>query len=131
MHWGGIRTHAAGTSWQRDAWGTRGQGLPPQWPPGIERGNNLEAPLTTLGTLLHVGAREALHQGMGRLQGTRPGRWDVEHTTAGGQGLGTAPIAEQAVMAQALEAAGEHMEQLCGEVNYVARRTQMSDLLRS
>ena len=64
-----------------------------------------------LGTLLHVGAREALHQGMGRLQRTRRWREDVEHATAGGQGLGMAPITEQPVMAQALEAAGEHMQQ--------------------
>ena len=64
-----------------------------------------------LGTLLHVGAREALHQGMGRLQRTRRWREDVEHATAGGQGLGTAPMTEQPVMAQALEAAGEPMEQ--------------------
>jgi len=35
----------------------------------------------------------------------------VEHATAGRQGLGTASIAEQPVMAQALEATGEHMQQ--------------------
>src|SRR4029434_9535473 len=34
-----------------------------------------------------------------------------EHATASGQGLGPAPIPEQPRMAQALEAAGEHMEQ--------------------
>ena len=45
------------------------------------------------------------------VSGDEAWRWDVEHPTAGGQGLGTAPIAREPVMAQALEAAGEHMQQ--------------------
>ena len=44
-------------------------------------------------------------------RGRGGGGGTVEHATAGSQGLGTAPIAEQPVMAQALEAAGEHMQQ--------------------
>ena len=35
----------------------------------------------------------------------------MEHATAGREGLGPAAIAEQPIMAQALEATGEHMQQ--------------------
>ena len=35
----------------------------------------------------------------------------MEHTTTGREGLGTAAITEQPIMAQALEATGEHMQQ--------------------
>ena len=57
-----------------------------------------------LRTLPDIGAREPLHEGGGRLQGPWKRRGHVEHASAGGQGLSTAPIAEQPVMAQALEA---------------------------
>jgi len=64
-----------------------------------------------LRTLPDIGACKPLHESRGRLQGSE-GRWDqVEHATAGKQGLGTAAIAEQPVMAQALKAPGEHMQQ--------------------
>ena len=53
--------------WQTCSWRTCREGLPPRWQPGIERRDDLEASLMALGTLLHVGARKALHQGMGRL----------------------------------------------------------------
>jgi len=59
-----------------------------------------------LRTLPDIGACKPLHESRGRLQGSE-GRWDqVEHATAGKQGLGTAAIAEQPVMAQALKAPG-------------------------
>jgi len=48
-----------------------------------------------LRTLPDIGACKPLHESRGRLQGSE-GRWDqVEHATAGKQGLGTAAIAEQ------------------------------------
>ncbi len=37
-------------------------------------------------------------------------------------------IGEQAIMSDALEAMRQDMEELCGEVNYVARMTQMTIL---
>jgi hypothetical protein len=63
------------------------------------------------GTLLAIDPREPLHQGAGRLPGSRWGRRDMAHTTAGGEGLGTAPIAEPPVVAQALQALGEDRQQ--------------------
>src|SRR5262245_37353768 len=125
MRWCGTRTHTAETSRRTNVWGTRSQGLLPQWPPGIERGNDLEAPLMALRTLPDVGACEPLHEGSGRLQGAEGRRGQVEYATAGRQGLGTAAIAEQPVMAQALEAPGEHMQQEapdklgCWEAHYL------------
>ena len=38
------------------------------------------------------------------------------------------PVGEEAVVPEPHEAAGEHMQELCGEVNYVARMTQMTVL---
>jgi len=66
-------------------------------------GNNLEAPDDT-GDTAACRCREALHQGM-VVPGTRPGggTWSTRRQALGS---GTAPIAEQAVMAQTLEAAG-------------------------
>jgi len=57
-----------------------------------------------LRTLPDIGAREPLHEGGGRLQGAGGRRGQMEHAPAGRQGLGTTAIAEQPVMAQALEA---------------------------
>lgn len=69
------------------------------------------AALTALRTLSDVGARAPLHESGGRLQGAWKRRGHVEHAPAGRQGLRTAPIAEQPVMAQALEAPGKPMQQ--------------------
>ena len=83
----------------------------PQGQPGVEQGDALQAPPMALRTLLEVGAREPLHQGAGRLQGPRRWRWVLERPTAGSQRLGTTPIAEHPVVAQALEASREDMQQ--------------------
>ena len=93
------------------SWGTCRGRRPPQGQPGVERGDALQAPPMALRTLLEVGAREPLHQGAGRLQGPRRWRWGVERPTAGSQRLGTTPIAEHPVVAQALEASREDMQQ--------------------
>ena len=59
-----------------------------------------------LRTLPDIGACEPLHEGSGRLQAAGRRRGQVEHATAGREGLGPAAIAEQPIMAQALEATG-------------------------
>jgi hypothetical protein len=73
LRWCGTRTPTVGTSQRLNVWGTRSQGLRPQWPPGIERGNDLEVPLMALRTLPDIGACEPLHEGSGRLQAAGTG----------------------------------------------------------
>jgi hypothetical protein len=83
LRWYGTRTPTVGTSPRPHVWGTRSQGLRPQWPPGIERGNDLEVPLMALRTLPDIGACEPLHEGSGRLQAAGRRRGQVEHAPAG------------------------------------------------
>src|SRR4029453_14248227 len=58
LRWYGTRTPTVGTSPRPHVWGTRSQGLRPQWPPGIERGNDLEVPLMALRPRPDIGACE-------------------------------------------------------------------------
>ena len=67
----------------------------------------------------------------GRLEPWRGPAEPLEHTATEDKGGLPSPIRQQPIMADTLEACGEHMQELCGEVNYVASRTQMFDLLRS
>jgi hypothetical protein len=75
---------------------------------------------TDLGTR---GSGRVVSEGDGRLggRGTRRHGRPAQLTAQGELGLADT-VGEDAIVPDALEATGEHMEQLCGEVNYVARR---------
>ena len=82
----------------------------------------------TVRTALDIDPREATHRLGGRRGGRRDGRRLAEGVTSGWQSVGAAPIAEEPIVTNAHPATGQGMQQLCGEVNYVARMTQMTIL---
>jgi len=63
-----------------------------------------------------------------RLEPWRGPAEPLEHTATEGKGGLPSPIRQQPIMADTLEARGEHMEELCGALNYVARMIQRSIL---
>ena len=74
-----------------------------------------------LRTTLDVDARQATHHGRGGFMGQRAERGLGKQAAACRDAGCTTAIAQDAIVANADEPFGDHVEQLCGEANYVAR----------
>jgi hypothetical protein len=106
---------------------------PRTWAVGGRRdGLTMQGTCATLRTLRQINPRhvlEPLDDGLFLARGRR--RHVAKEVAALRQGARFTPIGEEAIVAEADKASREDMQELCGQVNYVARMTQMSDLLRS
>ena len=79
--------------------------------------------MPTVRALLDINAGQPLHQRGCRYWWRRGRHLHVQDGAAEPQPLGTIAIAQYPIMPHADETRGEHMEQLCGEANYVAGET--------
>ncbi len=96
--------------------GLEAQGLHPEHPPALTRGTHRRR---LVGCWSRCGFRRHRRCGAHRL---------LEQHSAPLELRLAAPVREQPIMTETLEAGGQDMEQLCGALNYVARMTQMSIL---
>jgi hypothetical protein len=90
-------------------------------PRAIDCRDHAEPPLATMRALLDIDAGQALHERRGRLGRLRGRQRELQDGPTAPETRGPVPIAQHPVMANTNEACWEHMEQLCGEANYVAR----------
>ena len=80
-------------------------------------------------TLLDIDAGQALQEHWRRFDGLEGWRRQLQDGPTALETLAAVPVAQHAVMAHADEARRQHMQQLCGEANYVARAPEDPMLL--